>query len=63
MVKAIVLLQIPEVFSNKAIQVLLCKKNYRQSDCIISNPRIIKGEAIQVLFTQENLNQQSDCIL
>jgi hypothetical protein len=51
--KVIVMLQIPEVLSDEALQVLLCKNLNSQSDCIISNPGIFKGEAIQVLLRQK----------
>jgi hypothetical protein len=47
------LLQIPEVLSDEAIQVILCQNFNRQSDCIISNPRNFIGEAMQALLRQK----------
>ncbi len=51
--KAIVSLQIPEVFSAKRYKYFYAKNFNRQSDCIVSDPGIFKGEAIQVLLRQE----------
>ncbi len=51
--KAIVSLQIPEVWNDEAIHVLYAKNLNRQSDCIVSNSWIFKGKAIQVLLRQK----------
>ncbi len=50
--KTIASLQIPEVLWNEAIQVLLCKKLYQHSNCIVSNPRIFHDDAIQGLYAK-----------
>jgi transposase-like protein len=45
--KGLVLLQIPEVLNDEAIQVLSCKKiEPAKRFCIISNPTIFKGEVL-----------------
>jgi hypothetical protein len=51
--EVIVLIQIPEVLSDEAINCFYAKNLNRQNDCIISNSKIFKGEAIQVLLRQK----------
>jgi hypothetical protein len=60
--KAIVLLQIPEVLNDEAIQVLLRKKFELAKRLYRFKPENFKGSDTGT-FTPKNLNWQSDCIV
>ncbi len=60
--KAIVLLQIPEVLNDKAIQVLLCKKLQSAKRLYCFKPQNFLRGSDTSTFMPKNLNRRSDCI-